>query len=151
VFRWWFGSAFKLLLVVLETGKEQCVLPESYCVASNFQKILVCVVWDSQYLAFVKEYFTCYHVILGFWCSPFILGLQPVLVQSRRMSLRRETGPFTEFHPQWLDWFIRGVYPCTPPPWMDWSIHRVYTRWILCTHMPTHVCALSWSYLAEFT
>jgi hypothetical protein len=66
------------------------------------------------------------------------------------MSLRGETGPFTESHPQWLDWFIRGVYPCTPPQWMDWSIHRVYTRWILCTHMPTHVCALSWTYSAEF-
>jgi len=39
-----------------------------------------------------------------------------VLVQSRRMSLRGETGPFTESHPQRLDWFIRGVYPCTPPP-----------------------------------
>jgi len=73
-----------------------------------------------------------------------------VLVQSRRMSLRGETGPFTESHPQWLDWFIRGVYPCTPPQWMDWFIHRLNTRLILCTHMPTHVCALSWPYPAEF-
>ena len=72
-----------------------------------------------------------------------------VLVQSRRMSLRGETGPVTESHPQWLDWVIRGVHPCTPPQWMDWSIHRVYTRWILCTYMPTHVCALSWPYPAE--
>jgi len=73
-----------------------------------------------------------------------------VLVQSRRMSLRGETGPFTESHPHWLDWFIGGVYPCTPPPWMDWSIRWVYTRWILCMCMPTHVCALSWPYPANF-
>jgi hypothetical protein len=33
---------------------------------------------------------------------------------------------------------------------MDWSIHQVYTRWILCTHLPTHVCALRWPYPAEF-
>jgi hypothetical protein len=39
-----------------------------------------------------------------------IYAWNTVLVQSRRMSLRGETGPVTESHPQWLDWFIRGAY-----------------------------------------
>jgi len=55
-------------------------------------------------------------------------GMIYVLVQSRRMSLRGETGPFTEPHPPWLDWFICGVYPCTPPPWVDWFIRGAYIQ-----------------------
>jgi len=34
------------------------------------------------------------------WNLEHLLNMTPVLVQSRRMSLRGETGPFTESHPQ---------------------------------------------------
>jgi len=43
-------------------------------------------------------------------------NMHPVLVQSQSMALREGTGQFTESHPQCLDRFICGVYPCTTPP-----------------------------------
>jgi len=79
-------------------------------------------------------------------CVTILLGC--VLVQSRRMSLRGETSPFTESHPQWLDWFIRGVYPCTPPPWLDWFIHGAYIQSANYTQRrgatTITLCSISW-------